>query len=118
MTSIRIIGAVLALCFCYVAFRHLRKGKLSYNYLLWWGICLFFVLIFGIFPGLVDWLGSHLQIGYPPILIIIIAVLLLMIKMLTMDIERTKHEYQLRILTQKVAELEALLQHGQNDTSE
>lgn len=109
MTSIKVIGALLAISFCYFALRHLRKGRLSYNYLLWWGSILLFISFFGLFPSVVDWIGHILRITYPPILIVIIAILLLLIKMLIMDVERSKHEYQIRILTQKVAELDAIL---------
>lgn len=109
MTSVKVIGTILAFCFCYFALRYLRKGRLSYNYLIWWGGALASILFFGVFPGVVDWLGRHLHVAYPPILVVVVAILLLLIKVLIMDVERSKHEYQIRILTQKVAELEALL---------
>ena len=45
----------------------------------------------------------------PPVLLIVVTLCLIVVKLLTMDIERTAHETRLRILTQRMAAYEAEL---------
>lgn len=80
-----------------------RKDKLSVNYSLWWGLMAAGLILFGLVPSLVDFIGKKIGIYYPPILIVIIAICLIFIKLLFMDIHRSRHEQQIRILTQRLA---------------
>lgn len=80
-----------------------RKDRLSVNYTLWWGLAAVGLLISGFFPGLIDFIGGKLGVHYPPILLVIIAICLIFIKLLFMDLHRSKHERQIKILTQRLA---------------
>jgi hypothetical protein len=61
------------------------------------------LIFFGIVPPAVDWIGKKLGINYPPILLVITAICLIFLKLLFMDIHRSKHERQIKVLTQRLA---------------
>ncbi len=85
-----------------------RRDYLHTRYALWWLCVAVAVLILGIFPGLVDLVGSPFGVHYPPILVVIICLGLILIKMLTMDLERSRQERELRRLAQRLALLESI----------
>ena len=80
-----------------------RKDRLSVNYTLWWGLLAAGLVIAGLIPQISDFVGKLLGIHYPPILFVIIAICLIFIKILFMDIHRSKHEQQIKILAQRLA---------------
>ena len=86
----------------------IRKNYLHSGYAVWWLFSAAGIMIFGIFPKLVDKAGHFLGIAYPPVLLIIIGVCVIMVKILIMDIERTKQELKLRRLAQRLALLEKI----------
>lgn len=87
----------------------IRKQRLSVYHTLMWVFAVFSLILFGSFPAIVDWLGHLLGIKYPPVLLIIVTLCIVLVKLLTMDIERTRNETRIRILTQKMASYEAEL---------
>lgn len=87
----------------------LRKDRLHTTYSFWWMTVAFVVFIVGIFPQIIDFFGGILGVSYPPILALITGLCLILVKILTMDIERSKQEKQIRILTQRLAILEQKL---------
>ena len=80
-----------------------RKDRLSVNYTLWWGLVAAGLVIAGLIPWIADFVGRLLGIHYPPILFVIIAICLIFIKLLFMDIHRSRHEQQIKILSQRLA---------------
>ena len=69
--------------------------------------------VLGVFPGVVVWLGHQTGIVYAPVLPIIIGLSLVLIRLLKLDIDRSKQERRIRRLTQKLAILEQELdRHG------
>lgn len=70
-----------------------------------------FVSFFGIwfFPRLSDHLAVMVGIAYGPTLVMLGAVVMLFIKTLLMDIDRSRQEARLRRLVQRVAMLQAEL---------
>jgi hypothetical protein len=84
----------------------IRRGHLHGPYAVWWlGIALT-TLILGIAPKTVDILANFTGIAYPPVLPLILGVALIILRMLQMDIDRSRQERHLRRLTQKLALLE------------
>ncbi len=98
------IGCIIGVVILYL----IRKNHLHSGYAIWWFLSAASIMILGSFPGLVDAVGHYLGISYPPILLIIFGVCIIMIKILTMDIERTKQEQKLRRLVQRLALLEEI----------
>lgn len=97
-----IIGVLLAGAILYLV----RRDHLHGSYALWWLAIAAVILVLGVFPPVIDWLGRATGIYYPPILPIIVGIGMILIRMLKMDIDRSKQERQLRRLTQKLAILE------------
>ncbi len=61
------------------------------------------IFVFGAFPLVIDRIAVKFGVHYPPVLLIVIGMGLILIKMLTMDIERSEQERKLRTLAQRLA---------------
>lgn len=97
-----LIGAVLLFL--------VRRDHIHGAYAIWWACVAISVFLLGLFPGVIDWVGRQLGIAYPPVLILVIGICLMLVKMLTMDIERSRQERKIRRLAQRMAILESLLE--------
>jgi hypothetical protein len=86
-----------------------RRDHLHGPYAVWWLIVASIVVVVGAFPRLFDKIAPLFGITYPPILAVVLGMGLLLIKVLTMDLERSRQERNLRRLTQRLAILEARL---------
>jgi hypothetical protein len=95
--SILLAGAILYL---------VRRDHMHGSYALWWLAIAAAILLLGVFPPVIDWLGQVSGISYPPILPIIVGIGMILIRMLRTDIDRSRQERQLRRLAQKLAILE------------
>ncbi|MBN1276032.1 MAG: DUF2304 domain-containing protein [Deltaproteobacteria bacterium] len=94
MLGIIIAGVIIIL---------VRKDLLHTKYSFWWLLVALGSIVFGAFPRLIDWIGAVFGVHYPPVLFIIVGIGLILIKMLTMDIDHSEQERRLRILTQRLA---------------
>ncbi|MFH1243625.1 MAG: DUF2304 domain-containing protein [Pseudomonadota bacterium] len=83
-----------------------RKDLMHSRYSLWWLLMALAIAVFGCFPRLVDRIAYKLGVHYGPVLLIVVGMALILIKMLTMDVERSDQERRLRLLTQRLAILE------------
>ncbi len=86
-----------------------RRDHLHTRYALWWipiGIAIGFV---GVFPRSIDLVAQALGIAYGPVLPLIVGIGLLVIKILMMDMERSRNEVKLQRLAQRLAILEGEL---------
>lgn len=97
-----ILGVLLAGAILYLV----RRDHLHGSYALWWLAVAVVILLLGVFPPVIDWLGRVTGISYPPVLPIIVGIGMILIRMLKMDIDRSQQERQLRRLTQKLAILD------------
>jgi len=76
---------------------------------LWWLFVALSLLFFGLFPSIIDRLGHMFGVNYPPVLVIVVALCVIVVKLVSVDIERTNHDVKIRILAQKMAAYEAEL---------
>lgn len=83
-----------------------RRGHLHGGQAAWWLVAAAAALGFGAFPAAVDRLGALFGVAYPPMLLVVLAIVALLIKLLQADIELARKERRLRRLTQKMAMLE------------
>lgn len=115
MNSIQITAAVIGIVLAGTILLLVRRTHLHGSYALWWFAVAGAILILGIFPPAIDWLGHVTGIHYPPVIPIIIGIGLILVRLLTMDIGRSRNERQLRRLTQKLAILEQELAQLRRD---
>lgn len=99
--GVAITGAILFL---------VRRDHLHGPYALWWLSVAAATFVLGVFPGTVGWLGHVTGISYAPVLPIIVAVSLILLRLLKLDIDRSRQERRVRRLTQKLAILERELE--------
>ncbi|QBQ56427.1 DUF2304 domain-containing protein [Nitrosococcus wardiae] len=101
-----------------------RRDHLHGPYAVWWLFVAATVVVLGAFPELFDKVAPFFGVAYPPILAVVLGMGLLLLKVLTMDLERSRQERKLRRLVQRLAVLEASLekvqpiQHAQGEGEE
>jgi len=101
------IGVSLAIVILFLV----RRDHLHGPYAVWWIGAAATVALLGFFPRLFDVLALELGISYPPILAIVLGFSMLVVKILTMDLERSRQERLIRRLAQRLAMLEAQAPH-------
>jgi len=84
----------------------IRRDRLPVRHSLWWLACSVLILVFGLFPGLVDQLAALAGVSYPPSLLFVLAILALLVKLLLEDVEVSTTRRRLLRLAQKSAILE------------
>ena len=104
-----IIGIVIALYIFFLIRRDILHVKRS----LWWIGIAVLIVIMGFFPYQTAQLGALLGVNYPPILIMTVGMGFILIKILSMDLERSRQERMLRRLIQKIAMLESIQKDSQ-----
>lgn len=118
MLTGQITSAILGVALTGAILFLVRRDHLHGPYAIWWFGVAAATFVLGVFPGLVVWLGHATGIFYAPILPIIIGLSLVLIRLLKLDIDRSKQERRIRRLTQKLAILEQELVRlgGSTDT--
>jgi hypothetical protein len=106
--SLLLAGAILFM---------VRRDHLHGSYALWWLAVAVAILVLGVFPPVIDWLGTVTGISYAPVLPIIIGIGMILMRLLKMDIDRSRRERQIRRLTQKLAILEEELRELRRDSA-
>ena len=87
----------------------IRKDHLHVRYAFGWIIIGILSAILGFFPSIIDLLAQYLNIAYPPILAVVVAISFILIKMMLMDIERSRQTRDIIRLNQRIGILEAQL---------
>lgn len=91
----------------------IRKDHLHVRYGLSWVAAAVAFALLGVFPGIVDTVALQLGIAYPPVLALTIGLSLVVLKVLIMDIERSRNEIKIQRLIQRIALLESDLRDTQ-----
>lgn len=115
MISYQWTSAVLAIGIAVTILWLVRHNHLHARNAIWWVVVAVVVALIGSLPGFVDWVALRLGISYPPILVILVGLGVVVYKLLRADIERSRQQQQIRILTQKIAVLEAHLGWQNNE---
>lgn len=102
----QITAALLGLALAGSILYLVRRDHLHGPYALWWLIVAAATLVLGFVPRTIDWLAHLTGIAYPPVLPIILGLSLILLRLLQLDIERSRQERQIRRLNQKLAILE------------
>ena len=99
--TVKLTSAFLGLLAFVFIVLMIRRDKLVSKDASSWLVIACFIIVLGVFPELTDWVGGLLNIGYPPVLPLIVAVLFLLLKMVIYDMDKA----------QQKADIERLLQH-------
>ncbi|XPV77113.1 MAG: DUF2304 domain-containing protein [Desulfovibrio sp.] len=103
MINYEVTTAIIGAGVTFTLFHLMRRDVLYPRYAIWWIFCAFSILILGIFPKISDAIAGIVGVSYPPALIFTVALLVICLKMLLMDIERSRLESRLRRLMQRNA---------------
>ena len=101
--TVLVIGFGLAYAILYLV----RRDHLYIRQGVFWILVAAFSLGFAIWPALIDTLGGALGIAYPPTLLFLVAIVVLVVKSLLADIISTRLKRDIRRLNQRLAMLEA-----------
>lgn len=110
MLTWQITSAVLGIVLAGAILFLVRRDHLHGPFAVWWFAVAAATFVLGVFPSVVVWLGHVTGIGYPPVLPIIVGLSLVLIRLLKLDVDRSKQERKVRRLTQKLAILEQELE--------
>jgi hypothetical protein len=102
--------AIIGLMIAFVILFLIRRDILHVKRSLWWIGIAILIVILGVFPYQFAEFGVVLGVNYPPILILTIGMGFILIKILSMDLDRSRQERMLRRLNQKIAMLETFLE--------
>lgn len=114
--SYNLTSLVIGLVVAGIILLLVRKDLMHTRYSIWWLLMALAIAVLGCFPRLIDGISAKFGVHYGPILIIVVGMVLILLKMLTMDIERSGQERRLRLLTQRLAILEG--EKGASDKEE
>jgi len=116
MITYQLTSMAIGLFFAATILLLVRRDHLHGPYAIWWIGAAATVALLGFFPRLFDVLAAKLGISYPPILAIVLGFSMLLVKILTMDLERSRQERLIRRLAQRLAMLEAQLPGAADST--
>ncbi len=102
--------AIIGLIIAFVILLLIRRDILHIKRSFWWIGIAILIVIMGFFPVFIDKIGILLGVNYPPVLILTLGIGFILVKILSMDLERSQQERILRRLIQKIAILEGLLE--------
>jgi hypothetical protein len=97
--TLRIFVIVLSLLFFFAVMRMLVKQKMNESQSILWLVVALLSVIIGIFPDLIDLLAYFLHADYPPAVLFLVAILLLLIVSFKSSIDIYKSETRLIELT-------------------
>jgi hypothetical protein len=109
-----IIGIVTAVIILIL----IRRDHLHVRYGLWWMAAAIAFALLGLFPALFDGFAKYMGIANPPILAMTIGLVILVLKILVMDIERSRNAIRMQRLVQRIGLLESDMREMQGKPRE
>ena len=106
MEVYQLFTAFLAVIFFLFVVILIRRDSILMGAAFRWLLLAISILLLGLFPQIADVAASWVGIAYSPILPVILACLLLMLKALIADIERAKSQVKMDRIAQKLAMVE------------
>jgi hypothetical protein len=103
MMQLNITTTVLGLGLAGTILMLVRRDHLHLSHGVFWIVVAVAAVVLGSVPGLIDRVASVVGVSYPPALLLLAAVLVLLVKSLLADIANTRNERRLRRLSQQLA---------------
>lgn len=110
---VSLITGIIGIATALVIVVMIRRDHLHVRYGLWWMAAALAFALLGFFPALFDRIAGNLGIAYPPVLALALGLIVLVIKILVMDLERSRNAIKLNRLVQRIALLESELREAQ-----
>jgi hypothetical protein len=95
----------------------LRRDHLHLSHGLFWLGVAMLAAVLGIWPGIMDTVAYQTGVSYPPALLLLIAVIVLLIKALHADILNTRIERQVKRLNQRLTMVEVEVDHQSEEVN-
>jgi hypothetical protein len=111
--SYQLTSAILGLLIASTILWLIRRDHLHSRHALWWLPVALIVVLLGIFPKIIDLFALQVGVNYPPTLLFILGIGMILIKVLLMDLHQSQLERKLRRLAQKLAILEGEKEEGE-----
>lgn len=110
----RLTSAILGFALASIILWLIRRDLLHSHHASWWLLTAFLIIILGAFPNITDFIAVKLGINYPPTLVFILGIGMILIKVISIDIHQSQLERKIRRLAQKMA----ILENEQDKTDE
>lgn len=107
MATLNLTTGLLGLALAALILLLLRRDHLYVMHGLFWVVVAGAAAILGLWPGLIDRLAMFTGIFYPPALLLLGGLMVLLVKALHADMLNTRLEREVRRLNQRIAMLEA-----------
>jgi len=107
MKSYQITVLVMAIGLAVGILYLVRRDHIYIRQGLFWIVVAVLSLALGAWPTAIDYIGETLGVAYPPTLLFLVAIIVLMLKGLLGDIALTRLRRDMRRLNQRIALLEA-----------
>ena len=117
MTSLYSTTALMGLGLAGAIMWLLRRDHLHLSHGLFWLGVAMLAAVLGIWPGIMDTVAYQTGVSYPPALLLLIAVIVLLIKALHADILNTRIERQVKRLNQRLTMVEVEVDHQAEDVN-
>lgn len=104
--SYQITSAVLGIGLALTILLLIRRDRLHSRHAIWWLFVAILVMVLGLFPKIIDYLALKSGVNYPPTLLFILGMGLILLKVLSIDLHHSQLERKTRRLAQRLALLE------------
>jgi hypothetical protein len=111
--SYQLTSAILGLLIASTILWLIRRDHLHSRHAFWWLLVALIVVLLGIFPKIIDVIALQVGVNYPPTLLFILGIGMILIKVLLMDLHQSQLERKLRRLAQKLAISEGEKEEGE-----
>lgn len=110
----QITSGLIGLFFAFAVLHLLRRDHIKISHALFWMAFAAGGLVFGFFPQLSDYFAHLLGVSYGPMLIVVVALVALVLRSIIADIQATKIERDMRVLSQRVGICESSCRDAAN----
>jgi hypothetical protein len=99
-------SAILGLLLAGTILWLIRRDHLHSRHASWWLLIAFMIMLLGIFPTIIDKIAIFFGVNYPPTLLFILGMGMILLKVISIDLHQSQLERKMRRLAQRLAILE------------
>lgn len=110
-------SAILGLALAMIILWLIRRDLLHSRHALWWLLVALMVVLLGVFPRLIDKMALYVGVNYPPTLLFLLGMGMILIKVISIDVHQSQLERKVRRLAQRLAMIEGEQKRKSNSSS-